>query len=97
MVDKALIKTKFVFITHIHGDHQLGVLKILSERDKLLKKEDLRFKNKIYVCTPSILIEWLELFIQDSLEHPEMVVLVPAMNLNPEPYYYYTHNHMKIH
>ena len=66
LVDKALIKTKFVFITHIHGDHHLGVLKILSERDKLLSKEDIRYKNKIYVCTPTILVEWLALFIKDS-------------------------------
>ena len=32
-VDELLIKTKVVFITHIHGDHQLGILKILEERD----------------------------------------------------------------
>jgi hypothetical protein len=32
-VDDALLKLKVVFITHIHGDHQLGILKILQERD----------------------------------------------------------------
>jgi len=28
-VDQVLLKTRAVFITHIHGDHQLGVLKII--------------------------------------------------------------------
>jgi ribonuclease BN (tRNA processing enzyme) len=32
-VDEVLLKTQFVFITHIHGDHQLGILKIMHERD----------------------------------------------------------------
>ena len=35
-VNEALIKLRVTFITHIHGDHQLGILKIMTERDKLL-------------------------------------------------------------
>ena len=36
MVDKIVLRTRIVFITHIHGDHQLGILKIMSERDNIL-------------------------------------------------------------
>lgn len=36
MVNTLLLKTVAVFITHIHGDHQLGILKFLYERDKIL-------------------------------------------------------------
>ena len=32
-VDRVMLKTRVVFITHIHGDHQLGILKFLYERD----------------------------------------------------------------
>lgn len=56
-----LLKTNIVFITHIHGDHQLGILKILQERDNLLIKDpELAVKHgKIYVVTPTPMLEFL--------------------------------------
>jgi ribonuclease Z len=33
IVNDLIMKTRCVFITHIHGDHQLGILKIMYERD----------------------------------------------------------------
>lgn len=56
LLDECLLKTKVVFLTHIHGDHQLGVLKILYERDKLFDADD---DNKIYVVTPQPMMEWM--------------------------------------
>ena len=35
-VNEVLWKLRVVFITHIHGDHQLGIIKIMAERDKLV-------------------------------------------------------------
>ena len=29
IVNKVLLRTQFIFITHLHGDHQHGILKIL--------------------------------------------------------------------
>jgi len=48
--------------------------------------------DKIYVVTPTPMMEWMKLFVKDSLKHPENVVLVPSRNLNPEDKYYYQHN-----
>ena len=79
--------TKFVFITHIHGDHQLGILKIIYERDQLLEGES--EDHKMYVVTPAPMMAWMELFVNDSLKYPSMVVLVPTSSLNPEDKYYY--------
>lgn len=86
-VDEVLLKTKVAFITHIHGDHQLGILKIMYERDLLHKEFDA--SNKLYVVTPTPMMAWMEMFVKDSLRFPEMVVLVPSKNLNPENQYYY--------
>lgn len=36
LLNEHLWKLRIVFITHIHGDHQLGIVKIMSERDKLV-------------------------------------------------------------
>ena len=82
-VNELLINTRVVFITHIHGDHQLGVLKILSEREKA------GATDSIFVVTPTPMLEWMQLFINDSLENPELVHLVPSNDLNPEQSYFY--------
>lgn len=86
-VDEVLLKTKVAFITHIHGDHQLGILKIMFERDNLLK--EFNASNKLYVVTPTPMMGWMKMFVKDSLKFPEMVVLVPSKSLNPEDKYYY--------
>lgn len=69
IVDEVVLQTKVVFITHIHGDHQLGILKLLHERDKLItasgKPSSAEFD--LYLVTPSPLVEWLELYIKDSV------------------------------
>lgn len=82
-----LIKTRVVFITHIHGDHQLGVLKILLERDKLIESDD--GQCPIYVVTPSPMMVWMQLFVQDSIKNKTNTKLIVSKNLNPESCYYY--------
>ena len=59
----------------------------MYERDQLLDEFD--EANKLYVVTPSPMMEWMQTFVNDSLQFPTMVVLVPSKNLNPEDSYYY--------
>lgn len=89
-VNSVLATMRVIFITHIHGDHQLGVIKIMVERDKLIEKFD--ENNKLYIVTPHPMMDWMELFRNENLRYPEMVVLVPSKSLNPEPIKYYLEN-----
>jgi len=62
LVDEAVLKMRVIFITHIHGDHQLGVLKMMLERDKLLPKHDPEVDDsdlKLYVVTPTPMMKWM--------------------------------------
>lgn len=38
-IDEAVLKIKAVFITHIHSDHNLGILDLIAQRNKLLRKK----------------------------------------------------------
>ena len=80
IVDEVLIRTKVAFITHIHGDHQLGILKILYERDMLVKDTN----NIIYVVIPSPMMDWVKAFVDDSILNSKNVVLVCSKFINPE-------------
>ncbi len=82
---------RVVFITHIHGDHQLGIIKIMLERDRLVESKFGGFdiKNKLYIVTPTLMMDYLEDVRKTALKYPEMVVLVPSNDLNPEPDQYY--------
>mmetsp|Transcript_29504 Transcript_29504/g.21956 ORF Transcript_29504/g.21956 Transcript_29504/m.21956 type:complete len:155 (+) Transcript_29504:78-542(+) len=87
LVDEAIAKLRVVYITHLHGDHQLGVVKILIERDRLLVKEDP--SNKLYLIAPIPLLDWLTSFKQQFLRFPDMVEIIPSNILNPEKEQFY--------
>lgn len=58
IVDDVVLRTRAVFITHIHGDHQLGILKFMNERDILLQQDGIE-KTKLYVVTPTPMMAWM--------------------------------------
>ena len=64
------------------------MLKIMKERDLLMNDED-DGKNKLYVVTPTPMMEWMQAFVDDQIQHKANIVLVPSKELNPEKAYYY--------
>lgn len=38
-MDRILLNTKIIFITHIHSDHNLGILDLVAQRNKLLREK----------------------------------------------------------
>ena len=55
--DVILRNLKCIFVSHIHGDHHLGLLSILQKRSKLLDNETC---TKLSILGPGILCKWFE-------------------------------------
>ena len=69
MTENILLKIRLIAISHKHGDHMLGLIKILKEIDKLLIAENneninMVDKSYIYVIVPKTIID----FVNNSIE-----------------------------
>ena len=81
-----------MLITHHHGDHILGIPKLLEERDKLLTQLDHSDRSQLFIVAPRCLIKWLDDLRNKRFVHPESIKLIPSDVFNPEKYYYYQKN-----
>lgn len=65
----------------------------MTERDKLVNAMHDQgidvSDNKLYVVTPTIMLDYLNDVRKSTLRKPELVVLVPSSDLNPETDKYY--------
>ena len=46
-------------------------------------------RNKIYVVTPSPILEWIMHYLKESVIHLDLIVIIPTHHLNPEEFYYH--------
>ena len=79
-----LLKTRVIFITHLHGDHQLGILKIMLERDRLLSAMPAHKRSKLYVAIPTPMLQWMLHWQNENLTLPSFSILITTNTLNPE-------------
>ncbi len=61
-MDLVLLKTRVIFITHIHGDHQLGILKMMQERDLILSNMVEEQRTELFVVVPFPMMEWMQTY-----------------------------------
>lgn len=62
LVDEVLLKTRVIFITHIHGDHQLGILKMMQERDILSSLQEPALRTKMFIAVPTPMMDWMRVY-----------------------------------
>jgi ribonuclease Z len=84
--DNIVENIKLIFITHKHGDHMLGTMKVLSEIDKLKKYRGVdpnSYDDLIFLVAPKTILKWLASSIGSDLEYCKQVILLNCSEIDP--------------
>ena len=73
-LDQVLMRLHFVFISHLHADHHLGLIEIILERQEAFRREGVDCPPPIVVLGPAPLRLWLKA-IQTRLHPFDMTFL----------------------
>ena len=79
LANKIISDLKCVFLSHIHGDHHLGLIRILQKRTKLLGHD----REPVLVIGPQLLYKWLEEYknhceyVQYQFQNAELYISSP--------------------
>ena len=57
-----VLDIRIIFITHIHSDHNLGILDLISERNKLMKKYNR--EDKLFLIIPFNVLPWFKSYVE---------------------------------
>jgi ribonuclease Z len=57
--EEELMKIKYIFVSHYHSDHHLGILNILFERNKCFERRNMQ-PSKVYLSLPNNLIDFIK-------------------------------------
>ena len=58
-----IMKLRTNFFTHIHSDHNLGILDLISQRNAIIRKNHLSFEeNKLFLIIPANVAPWFHSF-----------------------------------
>lgn len=63
-----LIDLNIIFMTHLHADHNLGILDLIAQRNKLIKQKNLEIsENKLFIILPFNMFGWIENYCKTVL------------------------------
>lgn len=80
ITDKILCNTSVIFITHKHGDHMLGILKMLNEFENLFLKN--KISEILYVIVPKSVIKFVKNLVS-TLKSNVFIRVIDCESLNP--------------
>jgi ribonuclease BN (tRNA processing enzyme) len=82
-----LLGLRIIFITHIHSDHNLGLLDLISERNKLLRKRGIDLEhNKLFLILPANVVPWYNSFCKNVENLNEGCAVIFIQTLRNEDY-----------
>ena len=95
ITSQILLNINLIAISHKHGDHMLGLMKLMKEIDKLLigmnldKKKTINEKIFIYIIVPLTIIDFVKSSIELDIEYKEYFKVYDCnvFNINEKQYY----------
>ena len=95
ITSQILLNINLIAISHKHGDHMLGLMKLMKEIDKLLigmnldKKTIINEKIFIYIIVPLTIIDFVKSSIELDIEYKEYFKVYDCnvFNINEKQYY----------
>ena len=95
ITSQILLNINLIAISHKHGDHMLGLVKLMKEIDKLLigmnldKKKIINEKIFIYIIVPLTIIDFVKSSIELDIEYKEYFKVYDCnvFNINEKQYY----------
>ena len=93
-----LLNITLIAISHKHGDHMLGLMKIIKEIDKLLcsinfdKNKIINEKKYIYIIVPLTIIGFVKSSINSDIEYKEYFKVFDCNYFNVNENQYYKNN-----
>ena len=95
---KILLNINLIAISHKHGDHMLGLMKLIKEIDKLLieknldRKKIINEKMYIYIVVPSTIFDFVKTTIDLDIENKEYFKVYDCNVFNVNEVQYYKKN-----
>ncbi|KAI3633662.1 hypothetical protein MIR68_008609 [Amoeboaphelidium protococcarum] len=79
-------KLRLLFISHMHADHQMGIIRLLQEYNalrSLIKSKEQRVHNPLHIVGPSMLFQFLKLYSKadQSLVMDDYIKFIDAQTL----------------
>lgn len=82
-----LDKMKIIFLTHKHGDHMLGTLKVIYEIEKIKKdKQKISLDDdRIYIIAPKTVTKWIKknIDLEPDFSLKDLFIFVDNREINP--------------
>jgi len=79
-VDDVLIKTKAIYVSHLHADHHLGLINILQNREQAFNRHKLPF-TPVFLIAPHQIQSWLYLYHRSFEKLKHLYDLVASTSL----------------
>ena len=98
ITSKILLNINLIAISHKHGDHMLGLMKLIKEIDKLLieikldRNKIINEKVYIYIVVPSTIIDFVKSSIELDIEYKEYFKVYDCNVFNVNEVQYYKEN-----